>query len=264
MGSDRARRDVAVVVPMYKERLSPEERISLKHLDRFLGPYDRYIVAPAWLNPAREGFRVLHFPNRHFRSLMAYSQLMLMDKLYAAFQDYEYILIYHTDALVFSDQLLAWCAQGYDYIGAPWFRQVLGPTYPFRDACGNGGFSLRHVKSARRVLRDLRMPWSETLRRLVLTLPKKLVRGEPFLYTLIQSWTQSAPHRTMWFEDRFWSFEVPRHVPGFRIPGAQEGLSFAFELDPRFCFERNQRRLPFGCHKWTADPDFWEPYLIRD
>ena len=43
------------------------------------------------------------------------------------------------------------------------------------------------------------------------------------------------------------------------VPSA---LSFAFETNPRACFELNGRRLPFGCHKWWHhDREFWEAYL---
>ena len=65
------------------------------------------------------------------------------------------------------------------------------------------------------------------------------------------------------YEDKFWSQEAPRLDPGFRIPPPETAVAFAFESEPRFCFEQNGGRLPFGCHKWRAhDPDFWKPYLL--
>ena len=64
-------------------------------------------------------------------------------------------------------------------------------------------------------------------------------------------------------EDKFWSEMARRLDPTFRIPPPEEALSFAFETNPRECFELNGRRLPFGCHKWWFhDRAFWEPYLI--
>ena len=39
-------------------------------------------------------------------------------------------------------------------------------------------------------------------------------------------------------------------------------LAFAFEAEPRRCFER-LGRLPFGCHRWQKfDRAFWEPHLL--
>jgi hypothetical protein len=55
------------------------------------------------------------------------------------------------------------------------------------------------------------------------------------------------------------SHQVP---PG--VAPVEEALGFSFEREPRYCFERNGGRLPFGCHAWNRwDRPFWEPYLIR-
>jgi small ligand-binding sensory domain FIST len=35
------------------------------------------------------------------------------------------------DCLVFSDQLLAWCNRGYDYVGAPWFKSQMIKRYDY-------------------------------------------------------------------------------------------------------------------------------------
>jgi Protein of unknown function (DUF5672) len=57
---------------------------------------------------------------------------------------------------------------------------------------------------------------------------------------------------------------APRLDPTFRIPPPETALSFAFETNPRECFELNGRRLPFGCHKWWLhDREFWEPYVVE-
>jgi hypothetical protein len=51
--------------------------------------------------------------------------------------------------------------------------------------------------------------------------------------------------------------------PTFTIATVDEALDFAFEVNPRLCFERNHRRLPFGCHGWAKyDRTFWEPFLL--
>jgi hypothetical protein len=41
-------------------------------------------------------------------------------------------------------------------------------------------------------------------------------------------------------------------------------MRFAFEAEPRRCFERIGGRLPFGAHRWQKfDRSFYEPYLLR-
>lgn len=50
--------------------------------------------------------------------------MMMSEAFYQLFSDCEYILICHTDAWIFRDDLSAWCQKGYDLIAAPW------PTRP--------------------------------------------------------------------------------------------------------------------------------------
>jgi hypothetical protein len=41
-------------------------------------------------------------------------------------------------------------------------------------------------------------------------------------------------------------------------------LRFAFEAEPRRCFERIGRQMPFGAHRWQKfDRAFYEPSLLR-
>ena len=60
------------------------------------------------------------FDQSYFSTPAGYNRLLLTTQFYEKFLDYDYILIYHLDALLFRDELTMWCGQGYDYIGAPW------------------------------------------------------------------------------------------------------------------------------------------------
>ncbi len=65
-------------------------------------------------------------------------------------------------------------------------------------------------------------------------------------------------------EDIFWAFEAPKMATNFRIPEPREALDFSFEMAPRYCFNVNSGRLPFGCHAWPKyDREFWETYLLK-
>ena len=90
-----------------------------------------------------------------FTSVSSYSRLMLSKQFYQDFRNYEYLLVYQLDCLVFADHLEQWCNQGYDYIGAPLFRVKGQPESGFSGAC-NGGFSLRKVNSFLQVLESPR------------------------------------------------------------------------------------------------------------
>ncbi len=137
---------VAVVIPISnRAELLPDERISLNHAEHYLGKYDKYIVAPKSLKVNFPGFEVRRFGDMYFGSAVANTRLMLSAKFYESFSDYDYILIYQLDALVFSDQLVEWCNSGFDYIGSPWLKV---PDSPWVDVprVGNGGFSLRKIR----------------------------------------------------------------------------------------------------------------------
>ena len=70
--------------------------------------------------------------------------------------------------------------------------------------------------------------------------------------------------RFPYHEDVFWSFEAPKFDANFKVATAEEALPFAFEVAPRWCFEKNGRRLPFGCHAWPKyDREFWMEILNK-
>ena len=227
---------VAIAIPTQTVELSTEGRQSLRHLEAHLGAYDAFAVLPYGLPDTLSELPAKRFSAGAFRSKSRYSRLLLSDEFYAAFADYDYLLVYQLDCLVFSDELDAWCELGYDYVGAPWTRR--GPDdEPYFTDVGNGGLSLRRVEDCRRVLaKRTRSP----LRRA--------------LDSVRNPWP---------YEDKFWSLEAPRLDPSFRIPPPEIAVAFSFETEPRFCYQANGCRLPFGCHRWmTHDPDFWRPHLL--
>jgi len=267
---------VAVVIPISnRAELLPDERISLNHAEHYLGKYDKYIVAPKSLKVNFPGFEVRRFGDMYFGSAVANTRLMLSAKFYESFSDYDYILIYQLDALVFSDQLIEWCNSGFDYIGSPWLKV---PDSPWVDVprVGNGGFSLRKIQSFLRVIYsdrhtvDPESYWAaycegklEITRYLSLhkKYSKHLLRFNGARREMLR-WHLREDGRKN--EDYFWSDEATKYYPEFKIPPVEVGLRFSFEVAPRHCFDLNNRQLPFGCHAWPRyDREFWEPYLLK-
>jgi hypothetical protein len=262
-GTLRATRRVCVVIPVYQSELSLYERVSFEQCRAVLGGHPLVVVAPEGLAIPFAGgdVTVLRFPESHFASLDTYNRLLLTDAFYAAFADFEYILIHQLDAFVFRDELVAWCATGYDYWGAPWIvpvrgveewkvrlkRRVVqrltrrwrsGVVHPLTRAfwVGNGGFSLRRVEAMRHALRTLPMI-------------ANAYRVRP---------ARERP------EDVFFGVET---VMGFgpsviRLPHWKQALRFAFEMFPQSAYQRNGGHLPFGCHDWVRqNHDFWRPHI---
>ncbi len=265
---------VAVVVPLSnRKEFTPEEKVSIKHLIKFLGRYDKYFVVPNGLQIEFSGFGIKRFRDGFFGSPQAHTRLMFSGKFYETFADYEYILIYHLDSLVFSDQLAEWCSMGLDYIGAPWIK-CEGVPYAGsavqENKVGNGGFSLRKVESFLRVIYSPKYStepdryWeqfrtSNYKYRRCLGLPKIVLR-----YLKVFNNARREMSKYPFYEDLFWTNRARHFYPEFKIAPLEVALRFAFECAPRLCFEKNNYTLPFGCHAWARyDRDFWEPYLLK-
>jgi hypothetical protein len=266
----------AVVVPTQTLELDADEQVSFHQLRGVLGGYDTYLAIPDDLEGTLEGLPVKRFAAPYFRGPKRRNQqLMISPDFYHAFEDYEFVLVYHLDSLALADELAAWCEAGWDNVGAPWTRRARDGSIVFTGV-GNGGFALRRVESCLRVATTARrlLPHLRTLawfgaavgRRLVTHLPRTLgtVTSSRQKLRTAAAISRGALGSTFLTEDKFWSEMAPRLEPAFRIPPAETALRFAFESHPRECFDLNGRRLPFGCHKWWFhDRAFWEPYLIE-
>jgi hypothetical protein len=259
--------EVAVVVPVYRPGLNADERVSLRHLERVLGGYDRFLVMPESLRFGLDGFGVKRFPDRFLESRRGYSALMLSRRFYSTFAAYDYVLIYQLDCLVFRDELHYWCEQDYDYIGA--MHKIGDRSLP-----GNGGFSLRRISSFLNVLNSKtrtvdpgehwQRHWSQRapLRR-GLNLPRRYAKHLHSFNGV--GWEIHRMNRAYhgWAEDWFWSLNAQKYWPRFRIAPNEQGLRFAFAESPEEWFELAGRQLPFGCHGWNGVARaFWEAYVL--
>jgi hypothetical protein len=266
---------VAIVIPMHnRPELTSDEQISFKHLSHYLNAYDKYLVVPEMLDINLPGCMLKRFNNQYFGSVDAYTRLMLTEHFYRSFSDYKYILIYHLDALVFSNQLLEWCETDLDYIGPPWFPCDDSPWVK-TPRVGNGGLSLRKVSAFLKVFQSeqywvhpndywhalyadkpahVRMfNWPRKFAKRLL--PFNNARHEMAQWHLRPDGTKN--------EDHFWSDRAIHYYPQLKVASFDVGLRFAFEVAPRLCYELNQRKLPFGCHAWPRyDRSFWEPFLL--
>lgn len=260
---------VAVIVPLYKESLTINERFSFEITLSTLSKHDIYVICPKRLSAYMAvlskdigmSFYVMFFDDKYFYSIRSYNKLMTSISFYKKFQDYEYILIVQTDALVIFDNLLDWCNCGYSYIGAPWFNgfEKEKDDMSFLGV-GNGGFSLRKVSDFVKCLSSLRY------------IPNVLVVRPSNIFSIIK-WAKYIKHHIIYSynctpfypkinEDVFWGILVPLCNKYFIVPAPEIALSFAFEVNPEYLFEMNGRKLPFGCHAWEKyDLTFWRSIL---
>jgi hypothetical protein len=267
---------VAIVVPVSdREQLTQDEQISLRHLWRYLAPYDKFLIAPKGRNLRFDGMQTIGFSRKYFGSPHAHNQLLYMTRFWEKFRDYKYVLMYQLDALVFRDELLMWCATEVDYLGAPFLHCEDSPwvTSP---RVGNGGFALMKVDSVLRVLHARRRKephtyWSDLVAR-----NRRYLKPLKRLARVVSRTADATADGPGWREivklesrdfanDLFWSDRAVEYISDFKVASFEEGLRFAFEVAPRTCYAMNGHRLPFGCHAWGRyDRSFWEPYLLDD
>jgi hypothetical protein len=259
-----------VVVPIYRTALGVNERLSLTQCVRILGRHPLVLLKPESLDAAAllaefPGLRAEALPDANFASIRGYNRMMLSPALYERFCAYDYVLIHQLDTFVFRDELLDWCARGYDYVGAPWIKpralesrvtglrlrakQWLfeklerrdprtGQVHPVRLLLrvGNGGLSLRRVAAFIEVLQ--RLPDAAAA----------AAAAEP----LVQ-------------EDVFYSLLAHRRPPLLRTPDFRTAARFAIETSPRYTVEAlNAGALPFGCHAWDKyETAYWRAQFER-
>lgn len=270
--ADKSKRVAILVALSNRDYLTDTEQISLKHLLHYLGHYDKYIIIPEGLDFSLPGFYSARFDDKYFGSADAHRDLLLSPCYYQAFSNYEFILSYHLDALVFSDQLQEWCDRDYDFVGSPWVKHKDAPYYgnsSFEGKVGNGGFSLKKVRSFLKIFNSTEYAiapdeyWNKyhahkQLPGRILQWPKKMVM-KSHRYNNVQ-WETKHWERN---DDLFIADRARHYYPEFRIAPLDIALRFGFECVPRHCYELNDHRLPFGCHAWERyDREFWEQFLL--
>jgi hypothetical protein len=256
----KPKKKAVIVVPIYKKEIADYEKTSLLQCIRILGKsYPITFITYKSLDlsqyksiiPKELVVNFTFFEESYFNDIRGYNELMLSANFYSCFLEYEYILIHQLDAFVFKDELSYWCNKNYDYVGAPWINpgwheEALNYIYITTGLLkkskqkikeykknnslmvGNGGFSLRKVKSFYLISLSLR---------------KKL-----------RKWEKN--------EDVFWSIVAPVKFPFFKIPNISTARAFAFEMNPQEQYLLNKMNLPFGCHGFTKyDIDFWKPFI---
>ncbi|MES2650951.1 MAG: DUF5672 family protein [Bacteroidota bacterium] len=257
-----------IVVPLYKDVLNKFEYISLQQCFKIFDTQLICAIKPNSLDltsllnefPFQN---IISFDDSYFEDIHGYNKLMMSTLFYEKFLSYNYMLIYQPDAFVFSDKLNYWVNAGYDYIGAPWLRPLktnsalnqlflklksdvytkfnikkagLPRGKQFFNKVGNGGFSLRNIKKFHE-----------------LSISKK--KTAEYYINL---------RNPAFNEDIFWSVEVNRQKKKLNIPNYKRAVQFSIETFPEYAFSLNNYELPFGCHAWEKQLDFWKDKIEKE
>ena len=219
-----------IIVPIYKEKLNYDEEQSVKRLFKILGNHHICMICPMSLDTSY--YSKFNFKDYYrlwdewFDSIKSYSKLMLNDGFYEMFQSFDYMLIYQTDAWVFSDQLDYWCDKGYDYIGAPHY--YVNYEWVNNGNCANGGFSLRKIS------------W--------------------FINTLKKHKEHIESLKDEDYPEDFYLRDFCRFEGNFAP--MIECARFSFEIQPHILYQFIDCKKPFGCHAYNkvSDKEFYKMY----
>ncbi|HPF28589.1 MAG TPA: DUF5672 family protein [Lachnospiraceae bacterium] len=244
------------LIPIYKETLDANEEACVLRYQRVLGNADVFFLAPQKMNT---NWYQSHFPQiqyrffqkRYFTGVKSYNHLMLSPAFYRSFEEYDYMLIAQTDAVIWQNENLLdqFMERGYDYIGAPWIPErriwewVLRKKSGFPgwtiQCCkkegqgitmGNGGFCLRNIKKCEALIKE------------------------------------NAWRKCYWFwkrnEDIFFGVFGRENKSDFQLADVTTGLLFAREYHLKESIDKGE--IPFGVHGWLKefkDYEEMEQYL---
>ena len=183
---------------------------------------------------------IRRYPDSFFSSVEGYSSLLVSANLYQNFSAYEFVLICQTDAIILKPELANWLSQPFDYVGAPWpsgysaelkipeistLREIKCTTF-----VGNGGLSLRRVRSCQRLINEFHLTSAEWAK-----------RGHA--------------------EDLFFGF-LGTLSRNFVVPNIATAATFSHDIDPRFLQQLINDEVPLGVHAWTKyDKSLWNSIL---
>lgn len=257
---------VHIIVPIYRESPTEDDLISLQQLFRILGKHKITFVHPNNLN--LENYRKFPalftaFEKDYFISILGYNRLMLSKIFYQNFSE-KYLLIYQTDCFIFKDELLQWCEKGYDYVGAPWIRSR--KEIPLFKLFFDRGISkiktLINFKGNNKVQKDKSLLYNAVGNGgLSLRKRDKFIQVLDKLEEVVNIYLDPKNSGQFYAEDVFFSIEPVRNCLEFSKPNYKEATHFAIENKQSEAMEINKGQLPFGCHRWNKERDFWKPYF---
>ena len=262
---------IGVIIPIYKSDLSDKEKISITRLFQVLKKYRIIFVAPQSLNIINykryfelNNHQLIRFNDKYFyQGLEGYNELLLSENFYKMFSEFHYILIYQLDSYVFRDELMEWCKEGFDYIGAPWLED--NDKQIKLNGVGNGGFSLRNIEKFLYIFSKCKVQTineDSKIKQRFYKIQNKTIALRLKLLNLIGNKKAVYYRDKNINEDGFWGLVAPQITQKFKTAPEEKAIKFSFDRYPDVLYKMNDYKLPFGCHAWEKrNPEFWGKHI---
>lgn len=254
---------VDIVIPVYRETPTEDDLIALKQAFKILNLHKITFVHPKSLNlSAYKKFEAdfKGFDDFYFKDIFGYNQLMMSIDFYRSFSQ-KYILIYQTDCFVFKDELLFWCEKDYDYIGAPWIRKSTKVPHIkwFFDTGVAKIKSAVNFKGNRRWQKNKSLLYNAVGNGgLSLRKREKFIEILEKIPEVAKIYLDRKNSGRFYAEDVFFSIEPQRNNISFLKPPYMEACAFSIENRQTIAMKINNGKIPFGCHRWNKDRNFWQ------
>ena len=201
----------------------------LRQLFIILGKYDICFIVPDSLRISIQckypASRIETFNEDYFSNVYKYSELLLDLSFYKKFSNYEYMLIYQTDAFVFQDKLTTFVEEGYDFIGAPVAKEYWAHL---NNRIGNGGFALRKISTVCDFLKN----------------------KDKYIKDWREEYPEENPVTILQYEDMFFAYCMEKNIEHIHIPTVERALDFSIDYNINGIFNNLSQHIPFGCHRW--------------
>ena len=233
---------VIVVIPVYKAQPDKDEAMALRQALKILRRHPILLVYPdklpldAYFDIGFTRQQATPYRSDLFKDISAYNKWLCSKHFYTDFSNYDFVLIFQSDAWVFRDDLIEWCDKDYDYIGSPWLwkpeqvrNKVRIDLWPLlRNQVGNGGVSLRKTSTM--------MQYAG----LAVFLFRLLKKNEDFIWLLVS--------RLPWVK--------------MKKPMPTEALQFCVEMNPDKALDLLNNKLPFSTHAYIRyGREFWKKHI---
>jgi len=267
---------LCVIIPIYKPIPGSDELISIKHTLKTFDGKNTFFICPEKFDHSNYQFlfdlysslKITYFNEDYFKNIEGYNRLLLKREFYYKFSDYNYMLIVQPDAYIFSNDLHKWTCGEFDYYGAPWITKVENDIPEFLPFGGNGGVSLRNIKSCIKTLSEFKI--METPAEVMAYFKKfhsgfKLWIRLPLILLRMIGYKNNSRNYISFYganEDVFWSTKAQTINKEFKPAPVKNEIGFAFERFPEIMYKMNGNKLPFGCHAWEKyNPEFWKSFI---
>ncbi|TDG35304.1 hypothetical protein EZJ43_14510 [Pedobacter changchengzhani] len=261
----------AILIIIHKPDPQESELASLEQCWKKLNNYKIVLIFPKGMDigaylPVAPNISHVAINPKWLSTYRNFNKLKTNPLLYKLFSSFDFILFYELDAWVFNDELQYWCSQNYDYIGAPWYEDLHNANSDSKFiGVGNGGFSLRKVKSHLKVL------YSFSYVNSPVEMMKETFKNRGLTFRSLLHVVSNFTFRNNTFylfnnfnsgEDIFWGQIVSRSFKNFRLPNERTASKFAMEVKAPQLYKENNNILPFGCHAWERyHKDFWMQFI---